>query len=347
MAKRRLTPKQKQAGVKRSREISSGDTVAADEVRWLSSEIWEKPWIDFDALITKRLDTLRAEDERRGDQESNYTFSDQLSVEFPSEFNRICKLIQDAMTNEAPPAMDDLKTIQLNLSLIVYRHRNRHSRNSRYLDRIHRGIQSAEAAADHLDKIVDLLINLDAAQRDVFMYTVNKLSLGRYADTIEDFVRHVLEAQLTMRLFSRTLHISTSEPFEPRRKGRPRVQYVSAAFDLIRLWESLTCQRAVYPKGSAEGEGGEYEAVQPSTEFIRLALKMIDPDITNAQVITCLKYAFEINKRVKDNPYTREYLIPPPIMDVILAGGSASDVEEAFVKYGREIASRINPGKSA
>jgi hypothetical protein len=343
MANRRLTPKHKVTDAQR--EIVSGDTVAADEARWLSTEIWEKPWIDFDALITTRLDTLRAE-VRRGEQESNYTYTDQLSVEFPSEFNRICALIRDAITDDAPPAMDDPKAIQLNLSEIVYRHRNRHSRTVGYFDRIRRGIQSAEAAADHIDKIVDLLINMDSAQRDVFMFTVNKLSLGRYGDMLGDFARHVLEAQLTVHLFSRALQISTMEPFELRPKGRPRVPYVPAAFDLARLWELLTGQKAVYPKGSAKGKGGLYEAVQPSTEFIRLALKMIDPDITNAQVITCLKFVFDINKSMKDDPYTREYLIPPPIMDVILAGGSASDVEEAFLKYGKDIASRINRGKS-
>ena len=195
--------------------------------------------------------------------------------------------------------MDEPQVIQLNLSEIVYRHRNRHSRTVGYFDRIRRSIQSAEAAADHIDKIVDCLINLDAAQRDVFMFTVNKLSLGRYDDALGDFVRHVLEAQLTMQLFSRALRISTMEPFELRHKGRPRVRYVPAVFDLIRLWELLTGKKAVYPKGSAKGKGGLYEAVQPSTEFIRLALEMIDPDITNAQAITCLKYVFDINKRMK------------------------------------------------
>ena len=199
-----------------------------------------------------------------------------------------------------------------------------------------------------MDKIVDLFIKLDSAQRDLFIFTANKLSLDRYSEMIGDFMRHVLEAQLTMHLFSKALHISTLEPFERRGQGRPRVQYIPATLDLIGLWEALTGRKAVYPKGSAKGKDSQhdYEAVQPSTEFIRLALKMIDPNVTVAQVITCLKYAFGINKSGKDDPLSREHLIPPPVLDVILRGGSSNDLEAAFLKYGKEVASRINPGKS-
>src|SRR5271167_166012 len=126
MAKRRLAPKQKAAGIKRSHRITERDAVTADDIHWPPSEIWEKPWIDLDALITTRLDTLRAEDQRRLDLKFKYTNSDQLSVDFPSEFTRTCGLIQNATTGELPGA-DAPETIQLNLSEIVYRHRNRHS----------------------------------------------------------------------------------------------------------------------------------------------------------------------------------------------------------------------------
>ena len=136
------------------------------------------------------------------------------------------------------------------------------------------------------------------------------------------------------------------EPLGPQRKGRPPVPYVLAAYELIELWEALTGRKAVYPKGSAKGEDDECEAVQPSTEFIRLALKMIDPDVTNAQVITCLKHVFDINKNRKDNPYTRDHLFPQPIIDVMRTGGSANDFEEAVLRYQKERACLINPGKS-
>jgi len=340
MAKRRLASKRKAGGIKQPHEVADDDAVTRE--RWSASEIWEKPWIDVDALIARRLDTLRDQDRRITDQESEYAETNKLSIEFPSEFNRVCKLMQDVTTDEL---LTNDEIIELNLSEIVYRHRNRHSRDRGYFQRIRDGVESAEIAADHIDKLVGVLMKLDDAQRDTFMFTVNKLSLGRFGEMLRDFARPILEAQLMMQLFSKALQLSTLEPFELQGKGRPRVKYVLAAYDLVDLWETLTGRKAVYPKGSAEGEGGQNEAVQPSSEFIRLALEMIDPDITNAQAATCLKYVFSINKARKDDPYTRDHLIPPPIMDVILAGGSASDVEEAFLKYEKEIASRINRDK--
>jgi hypothetical protein len=341
MAKHRLASKGKAGGVKQPHEVTDDDAVTREGVRWSPSEIWEKPWIDVDALIARRLDTLRDQDRRITDQESEYAETNKLSIEFSSEFNRICKLMQDVTTDEL---LTKAEVIELNLSEIVYRHRNRHSRDRGYFQRIRGGVQSAEIAADHIDKLVGVLMKLDDVHRDTFMFTVNKLSLGRFGEMVGDFARPILEAQLMMQLFSKALQLSTLEPFEQQGRGRPRVKYVPAAYDLVDLWERLTGQKAVYPKGSAKGKGGLYEAVQPSSEFIRLALQMIDPDITNAQAITCLKYVFSINKSRKDDPYTRDHLIPPPIMDAILAGGSASDVEEAFLKYEKEIANRINRG---
>jgi hypothetical protein len=343
MTKRRL-PNQKATGTKRSHEVSGGDSASSNDTPRLSVEIWEKPWIDFEILIKARLDILKTEDRRRRELELEYANSHELSVESPSKFSRICGLIRAAMTDDAPPSMDDPKTVQLNISEIVNRHRNRHARDPDYFERIRRAIHSAEAAAEHIDKMVNALLNIDDAQRDAFMFVANTLSLGRFeGDTLEDLAHDVLEAQLTMHLFGRALRLSTLEPLEQRRKGRPRVRYVLAAYELIEMWEALTGQKAVYPKGSAKGKAGKCEAVQPSTEFIRLALKMIDPEIKNAQAITCLKYVFGIKKSRENSPYARDHLIPQSVIHVMQTGRAVNDVEQAFLDHTKKIASLLNP----
>jgi hypothetical protein len=54
------------------------------------------------------------------------------------------------------------------------------------------------------------------------------------------------------------------------------------------LWERLTGAEIVTPKGVAIGKN-KPEATQPSTEFVRLGLKMIDPNITPANTMTLIK----------------------------------------------------------
>ena len=341
MATRDLTSKHGAAGPHGSQKVIGSDSVT-DQARWTSSEIWKEPWIDVDALIRARLETLRDQDRRRGDRELEYEETNRLHIEFPSEFDRICQLIQDA-------AADDLasqkETIELNLSEVVHRHRNRHSRDHQYFQRISAAIVSAKTAADHIDKLVNALISLDDAQRDAFMFTANTLSLGRFGDSVGDFARHILEAQLTMHLFSKALHLSTPEPFELHRRGRPPVPFVLAASELVDLWETLTDQKALYPKGSAKGKGGQDEAVQPSTEFVRLSLKIINSNITTAQAITCLKRVFEINKGRKEDPYTRENALHHLIQN-ILESGSSDAVEKAYLERTKKIAGLINPNTS-
>jgi hypothetical protein len=59
------------------------------------------------------------------------------------------------------------------------------------------------------------------------------------------------------------------------------------------LWERLTGKKIVTPKDHAPGKRSKAEAAQPSTEFVRLGLKMIDPKITVANTITLIKRALK------------------------------------------------------
>jgi hypothetical protein len=77
-------------------------------------------------------------------------------------------------------------------------------------------------------------------------------------------------------------------------RSRPRLPYLRPTTLLMKEWEALTGKGVVAPKGITEGE-----ADQPSTEFIRLALKIIDPKVTAANTITSIKTALATNKKIK------------------------------------------------
>ncbi len=69
-------------------------------------------------------------------------------------------------------------------------------------------------------------------------------------------------------------------------------------WQLIDAWEDLTGENAVTPKGTAPGKDREQQASQPSTEFIRLCLKMINPKIKLSEAMTSIKNALSLRDHV-------------------------------------------------
>jgi hypothetical protein len=76
---------------------------------------------------------------------------------------------------------------------------------------------------------------------------------------------------------------------------RPKTPYTFEASKLLDLWFFCTKEEAVYPKGVP----GEKISKQPSTEFVRLGIKMIDSNSTLAQVHTSIIRAREKKKEDK------------------------------------------------
>jgi len=89
----------------------------------------------------------------------------------------------------------------------------------------------------------------------------------------------------------------TGSPEKKREHRRPPIPYVMDTLGFMNAWENFTGKDVVTPKGSARGPGGEIVGIQPSTEFVRLCLKMIDPDITLSNVHTCIKRAIEFKRK--------------------------------------------------
>jgi hypothetical protein len=90
----------------------------------------------------------------------------------------------------------------------------------------------------------------------------------------------------------------TDHPNKKRGRGQPPIPYWRETLMLLKMWEKLTGRPVLTAKGVAKG--GKTEGVQPSTEFIRLCLKMIMPGMTLSNVHTLINRVRKIeagNKR--------------------------------------------------
>ena len=70
----------------------------------------------------------------------------------------------------------------------------------------------------------------------------------------------------------------------------------------MEIWERYTKSPVVAPKGGAKGKKGAKEASQPSTEFVRLCLKMIDPKVTVANTHTSIKNVLAVRRQYPGVP---------------------------------------------
>jgi hypothetical protein len=102
--------------------------------------------------------------------------------------------------------------------------------------------------------------------------------------------------KLAMQGLSLILSDITGNPEKGMTRSRPPIPYVTETARLMDVWHDLTGEDALFPKGRAPGAKGEWVSPQPSTEFVRLCLKMIDPKITLSNAQTLIKNARDIKK---------------------------------------------------
>ena len=121
----------------------------------------------------------------------------------------------------------------------------------------------------------------------------------------ESFSGHIRELLLTVEILGTATALATGVSGAAPGAGRPRSRYVQPAMELISLWQFMTAEQIQPPfnvniwitkpvptaKKQVEKEERDIEASQESTEFCRLAFRMIDPDIKLAQVRTAINNA--------------------------------------------------------
>ncbi|WP_338692482.1 hypothetical protein V5279_41075 [Bradyrhizobium sp. 26S5] len=84
----------------------------------------------------------------------------------------------------------------------------------------------------------------------------------------------------------------------PRKRGRPAAGYVWPALELAELWAEFSGTPIKTPRQPVLGKSGHKEFSEYSTKFVHLGLKMIDPEILEAEVVTAITNARALQKQI-------------------------------------------------
>ncbi len=144
--------------------------------------------------------------------------------------------------------------------------------------------------------------------------------------------RDLENAQLTLSFFRLALQFATYFEAKPEGRSRPPLPYFVPTVQFMDMWERHTQTKVVAPKGVATGKRNSEEATQPSTEFVRLGLKMIDPNISAANTMTLMKRALADRKTYKANSF-----------GVLIALPELEDLRKAWKKRKKQFESKLSP----
>jgi len=234
---------------------------------------------------------------------------DQLRADFPREVEQIRNL---EPLRSSPHLVDGLL---LKLDEIVLFARRR--LDKRHVARVEQAIRSSNDAAANIAQVMDGLAKMDIEQlqgvlviaREIFPQPLEKRDVSAFLRLLHDF-------QALMLTLHAAIKLGTGISGLPKGKGRPSSPYVQPALALIEVWETLTAtpywedspvafiKRVPTPKklelSGPKGKDQKYLTKQPSTEFILIALRMINPKIKDAEVFTAIKNALAERDEVYD-----------------------------------------------
>jgi hypothetical protein len=243
-----------------------------------------------------------------------------FDVDFPDEIAQIQQLLK---RHALVDCSDEV--LRYELGQIVYRIRR--YRDPGYAKNISDLEEHTAAAAIALGKAAANFARLDSLHKETFgdaiagfaSYGIDAFSsanagLQLYQEIIFELEKMSRKAQLV------AFSVKGIRAFESKQAGRsrPKLPYLMPTLRFIELWEALTGAKVVAPKGVAKDHGKDGKgAIQPSTEFIRLALKMIDPKITAANAITSIKNALAANKETKRLLSDRRGSCPEILLEIM------------------------------
>jgi hypothetical protein len=169
--------------------------------------------------------------------------------------------------------------------------------DKQYFVRIRHCIDALDAASVSVWRARQRVIecSVDAEHCEEIEYTLTILD-SKLGVTLSQLGQNLETITTDLNNAARAFEFGTAFRVRPRR-GAPRVRYIPETRRLIELYEKVTGEKVVFPKQWDKKTG---EALQKSTEFLRLSISQIDPSFGTAKAITAIRNALSERKKVQE-----------------------------------------------
>jgi len=221
-----------------------------------------------------------------------------IETDLPEHYQSMLELVSGDLSRFGE------ETFRLHLSEIVDLHRRRfahHEGNiSSYVANIKKGLGTISEATACLDSLLASFVRLDIDHMELVAFLLKRFAVSDFWTSLPLVRLKELQVELGILKFA---IMSATGVEEKSSRGRPHVEYLFAAWELMDLWEAVTRLNVPSPKGRAKGKDGREEATQPSTAFVHLGLRMMDPNATLSKAMTSIARVREIKEEIKRPRY--------------------------------------------
>jgi hypothetical protein len=249
--------------------------------------------------------------------------------DFPDEYGSLCELLERKFGSTR---LADDEDFRCELGDIVYSYGRNHPREE-YRKSAHQLADDIKDLIDKLSATLHAMSKLDGVynQRIVDFMVLNPL-FDEPNYNLGHVLRDLENARLTLSFLRLALHFAMHFEAKPTGRSRPPLPHYVPTVRFMDLWERYTQTKVVAPKGAATGKRKSQEATQPSTEFVRLGLKMIDTNISPANTMTLIKRVLADRKKCKGKSLT-----------VLIATPELQDLLKVWKKWEKEYGSKSSP----
>jgi hypothetical protein len=236
----------------------------------------------------------------RTDQNRFVPFKFSFEADFPDEYDSLRALLTERLGLSQLAADPDFRG---ELGEIVYSHRREYptQKNRRLAEQL---------GDDIMETIKEVSASLDAIRNLDGFYNKRivefmKAASPLYAEqnyNIGHVLRDLENAIDALGRYRLALTYAFYFEAKPQGRSRPPLPYYVQTVQLMDMWKRYARSKVVAPKGTGSGRRKSEEATQPSTEFVRLGLKMIDQKVSAANTMTLIKRVLADQKKYKAEP---------------------------------------------
>jgi hypothetical protein len=223
-----------------------------------------------------------------------------LAKDFPDEWKEIRTLPHIKPSPSGDDGVEeDFLTIRL--GEVVYNYRNRLA-GGLYEEDIEECLRQMDVASGAIGVIADKLAKLDTEHRETLIWVVSQYIRDHHLADFEQLLSKLSQIKLNIDWYNGALTVTTGVKLWKENLGRKFSQYVLATVQLIDVWQDLTGRKVSSPKAERpdkKKKKGPAATTQASTQFIYLALKMIDSKATFPNAVSNIRRAVELRSKLK------------------------------------------------